>query len=130
MSSLQVDFERAAPAGAALEPADEYVEFWYEGAIARGLFCCVACGRRLVSAHQLPSCPSCDGGLWEELASSPFGTADGHGPSPVLAEAWHEAEAGESTRFLRGIAFSLVVGPAIWLALAGLAFLVFELVRA
>ena len=38
MSSLQVDFERAAPAGAALEPADEYVEFWYTGAIARGLF--------------------------------------------------------------------------------------------
>jgi hypothetical protein len=32
MSSLQ-DFERAAPAGAALEPADEYVEFWHTGAI-------------------------------------------------------------------------------------------------
>jgi hypothetical protein len=127
MSSLQVDFERAAPAGAALEPAGEYVEFWYAGAIARGLFCCVACGRRLVSAHQLPSCPSCDGGFWEELSSSPFGTADA--PEPARAEVWHEADASESTNLLRGIAFSLIVGPAIWLGLAGFAFLVFELVR-
>jgi len=128
MSSIQVDFERAAPAGAALDPADEYVEFWYEGAIARGLFCCVACGRRLVAAHRLPSCPSCDGGIWEELSSSPFGSAEA--PEPALAEVWREEDASESTNLLRGIAFSLVVGPAIWLSLAGIAFLVFELVRA
>jgi len=127
MSSVQVDFERAAPVGAALEPADECVEFWHAGAIARGLFCCVDCGRRLVSAHRLPSCPSCNGGVWEELSSSPFGRADA--PGPALVEVWHEEDASESTNLLRGIAFSLIVGPAIWLALGGFAFLVFELVR-
>jgi hypothetical protein len=125
VSSIQLDFERAAPTGAALEPLDECVEFWPTGAIARGLFCCVTCGRRLVSAHQLPSCPSCDGGLWEELSSSPFGRADA--THPGLVEVWEHATDGSA--LLRGIAFALVVGPAIWLALAAFAFLVFELVR-
>ena len=46
---------------------------------------------------------------------------------PALAEAWHDEDA--STSLLRGIAFSLIVGPAIWLALAAFAFVVFELVR-
>jgi hypothetical protein len=51
-------------------------------------------------------------------------------PEPALAEVWHEEDASDSTKLLRGIAFSLVVGPAIWLVLVGFAFLVFELVRA
>jgi hypothetical protein len=127
MSSIQVDFERAAPAGAALGPDDEYVEFSQAGATARGLFCCVACGRRLVSAHTLPSCPSCDGRLWEQYFTSPFGSADAPPPGP--AEVWREADANDNAGLLRGIAFSLIVGPAIWLALAAFAFLIFELVR-
>jgi hypothetical protein len=119
--SSRVDYERAAPAGAALGPDDEYIEFWQAGAIARGLFCCVACGRRLVSAHVLPPCPTCDGGLWEELTTSPFATA--------AYEHWTHQDLEETGRFLRGAVVALVVGPAIWLALGGLAFLVFELLR-
>ena len=126
MSSLRVDYERAAPVGAALGRADEYIEFWQTGAVARGLFCCVACGRRLVSARVLPSCPTCEGRLWEELATSPFAT----GPSLAAYEEWNHEDMEESHRFLQGLTFALVVGPAIWLALGGFAFLVFELVHA
>ena len=125
MSSLRVDYERAAPSGAALGPADEYVEFWQAGAVARGLFCCVACGWRLVSAHVLPSCPSCDGRLWEELATSPFAT----GANVAAYEDWAREDLEETGRFLRGAVYALVVGPAIWLALGGLAFVVFELLQ-
>jgi hypothetical protein len=95
MSSLQVDYERAAPAGAALGPADEFVEFWQAGAVARVLFCCVGCGRRLVSAY----------------------------------EEWSRDDLNGGGRFIRGVAYALVVGPAIWLGLASLAFLFFALVH-
>ncbi|MGZ4310159.1 MAG: hypothetical protein ACXVRG_12580 [Gaiellaceae bacterium] len=126
MSSLRVDYERAAPVGAALGSADEFVAFWQAGAVAGGQFCCVACGRRLVSARVLPPCPTCDGRLCEKLATSPFGTVGGSNVAAYEALSRDEPDRG---RFLRGLGVALVVGPAIWLALAGIAFAAFELLR-
>jgi hypothetical protein len=128
MSTLRVDYERAAPPGAALDPGDDFVEFWHAGAAVRGLFSCVACGRSVVSARVLPPCPSCDGRLWEDAGTSPFGNATE--ANVTVFEDWSPADAEDRARLLRGVALALVVGPACWLMLAGLAFLFYALAQA
>ena len=100
------------------ERVDEYVEFWPAGAVATGLFCCSACGRQVVSSYQLPPCPSCGAGLWEELSSSPFGRSDAAIPTHLSAyEQWNEDEVDRSAAFVRGAYLALVAGAVLWLFL-------------
>src|SRR5439155_6867483 len=109
---------------------DEYVEFWPAGAIARGVFCCISCGRRVVSAYQLPPCPSCDGGLWEELSSSPFGRSDAAFASHLSpSEQWNEDDLDRTAAFVRSAFLALVVGAVLWLFLAASAYVLFEVMH-
>jgi hypothetical protein len=72
MSNLLTEIE-ALRTLAGADRVDEYVEFLSVGALATGVFSCVACGRTVVSLYQLPPCPSCGGTIWEDPATSPFG---------------------------------------------------------
>ena len=50
----------------------EYVEFWPAGAMAKGRFCCTACGNAIMVKTVLPRCMLCGEGLWERAESSPY----------------------------------------------------------
>ena len=99
--------------------ADEYVEFWSAGSTARGLFSCVGCGQTVRSAHQLPSCPNCEGVLWEKPFSSPF-TQSGTTLADRLSayEDWKGEDLDSTAGLVRGVSFALVIGPLFWLLLA------------
>jgi rubrerythrin len=55
---------RAAP--------DEYVEFVPAGEHAKGEFHCSDCGYGVTVHRDLPVCPTCGGGTWEQADWSPF----------------------------------------------------------
>jgi hypothetical protein len=52
--------------------ADEYVEFWPAGTLAKGQFSCTACGNRVTVHQVLPRCMVCGERLWERVDWSPF----------------------------------------------------------
>ena len=52
--------------------ADEYVEFWPAGTLAKGQFACAACGNRVTVHQVLPRCMVCGERLWERVDWSPF----------------------------------------------------------
>jgi hypothetical protein len=62
---------RVAEAGAEV---DEYVEFWPAGTLAKGQFCCAACGNQVTVHQVLPGCMVCGERLWERVDWSPFRT--------------------------------------------------------
>jgi hypothetical protein len=112
------------------ERVDEYVEFWPAGVAARGLFCCVACGRQVVSVQQLPPCPSCDGALWEELSSSPFGRSEpGFAMHLPTYEQWNDDELDRTAAFVRNAFLALVAGAVLWLFLGLSAYVLFEVMH-
>jgi hypothetical protein len=112
------------------ERLDEYVEFWPAGALARGLFSCVACGRQVVSAYQLPPCPTCDGALWEELSSSPFGRSEAGFATNLFAyEQWNEDEVDRTAGFAQGAYLALVAGAVLWLFLGLSAYALLEVMH-
>ena len=99
--------------------ADEYVKFWSAGSTARGLFSCVTCGQTVVSDHQLPPCPSCQGGLWEKPYSSPFSQTGTTLATRLSAyEDWNADDLDSSAGLVRGVSLALLIGPLFWLLLA------------
>jgi hypothetical protein len=91
----------------------EFVRFWHAETRAEGLFCCVACGRRVVSVDRLPPCSGCDGRLWEGPESSPFAY-----PDPDIAyERWHEHDLDSAARTVRGLRLAVGLGAATWVLL-------------
>jgi rubredoxin len=60
----QAGFPRSAP--------DEYVQFWSTGSRAKGEFNCSECGYGVTIHRELPRCPMCGGGAWEQVDWSPF----------------------------------------------------------
>ena len=65
-----VDEERAS-----LVSDTEYVEFLTAGMHATGQFHCSDCGYGVTIHSELPRCPMCGGGSWEEAAWSPLSRA-------------------------------------------------------
>lgn len=117
-------------------PADEYVEFWRAGALARGVFSCVACGRSVDSVHQLPPCPSCGAQFWEESSTSPFGGSGsfGDGGPPLAAyadayERWREEDLARAAGVTRSVCLALIVGTASWLSIACLGYGILEAIH-
>ena len=111
------------------ERVDEYVEFWPAGVAARGLFCCVACGRQVVSVQQLPPCPSCDGALWEELSSSPFGRSEPLDTHLPASGQWDEEEVDRTAAFVRNAFLALMAGAVLWLFLGLSAYALLEVMH-
>ena len=56
--------------------ADECVEFWPAGVLAKGQFSCTACGNRVTVHQVLPRCTVCGERLWERAEWSPFARSD------------------------------------------------------
>ncbi|HEX6680901.1 MAG TPA: hypothetical protein VF063_09670 [Gaiellaceae bacterium] len=54
---------------------EEFVEFARTGERAMGAFECVGCGYGAVVREELPSCPMCQGTLWERTEWAPFASA-------------------------------------------------------
>ena len=54
---------------------DEFIEFVRAGERVVGSFQCAACGHGAVVRAELPSCPMCQGTLWERSTWTPFATA-------------------------------------------------------
>jgi rubrerythrin len=54
------------------EETTDYVEFWAAGQRAKGEFHCAQCGYGVTVYTQLPTCPMCASGSWEQTAWSPF----------------------------------------------------------
>ena len=101
--------KRTSSATAAGAWTDEFIRFWRAEARAEGLFCCGACGRRVVSVDRLPPCPGCDGRLWEEPESSPFAY-----PDPDAAhQRWHEHDLDSAARTVRGLRLAIGLGAAM-----------------
>jgi hypothetical protein len=50
---------------------DQYVALFAAGTPATGEFHCSECGYGVAIHAELPRCPMCGGGSWEELVSSP-----------------------------------------------------------
>jgi len=98
-------------AGARSEP--DYVRFWPTGAEVIGTFCCTACGRAVCSVRQLPDCPTCGGSLWEDAATSPFGSEIAQ--RELVDEAWFHEEVRSVAGLTRGMALVLVLVPLSWL---------------
>ena len=112
------------------ERADEFIEFLRAGALARGLYCCVACGRRVVTAYQLPPCPSCGGQVWEELSSSPFGRSGAAFATGLSAyERWNEEDLDRTAAFVRGAFAAVIAGAVLWAFLGISAFILFEVMH-
>jgi rubrerythrin len=51
---------------------DEYVEFLVTGEHVKGEFHCSDCGYGVTVHRELPRCPMCGGGAWEQAEWSPF----------------------------------------------------------
>ena len=51
---------------------DEYVEFLSMGQQVKGEFHCSECGYGVTVHRELPRCPMCGGGSWEQSDWSPF----------------------------------------------------------
>jgi hypothetical protein len=94
-------------------PEPDEVRFWRTGAQVIGTFCCAACGRALCSVRQLPDCPTCGGSLWEDAATSPFGSEIAQ--RELVEEAWFHEEARSLAGLTRGMALVLVLVPLSWL---------------
>jgi hypothetical protein len=97
--------------GARPEPDD--VRFWRTGAQVIGTFCCTACGRAVYSVRQLPDCPACGGSLWEDAASSPFGSRVAQ--RELAEDAWFHEDVRSVAGLTRGMALVLVLVPLSWL---------------
>jgi len=104
---------------------DEFVDFWPTGATVQGVYACVACGRQVFSAYQLPPCPSCDGRLWEDPGSSPFATAP-FATHLSAYEKWNADEVDRTAHLVRGAFAAMAVGAFIWLFLGLSAYMIFE----
>jgi rubrerythrin len=52
--------------------AEDYVEFWKTGQPVKGEFHCSECGYGVTVHKELPLCPMCGGGAWEQTPWSPF----------------------------------------------------------
>jgi hypothetical protein len=98
-------------AGARPEP--DYVPFWRMGAQVTGTFCCAACGRAVRSVRQLPDCPTCGGTIWEDAASSPFGSEAAQ--RELVEDPWFHEEVRSVAGLTRGVALTLVLVPLSWL---------------
>jgi hypothetical protein len=101
-------------------PADDFVEFWRAGARAQGSFRCAECGFGLTTVQRLPRCVSCDGRYWERAGTSPF--------ELELADSTLR-EDPEVARVFRGAYYGIVLGLALWLGVAGVAFGLFRLIH-
>jgi hypothetical protein len=109
-------------------PEEDYVEFWRAGAVARGVFCCIECGRTVTSVHRLPLCPGCFGQLWEEASTSPFGGGE-HSSTPASRyDAWREEDRDGAARVVSSAFLALAAGPLLWLATAAWALVLFRLI--
>src|SRR5712691_132343 len=53
----------------------DYVAFVAAGAHVKGEFHCSECGYGVTVYRELPVCPMCGNGTWEQSAWSPFGFA-------------------------------------------------------
>jgi hypothetical protein len=60
---------------ATLVPDPDYVEFLVAGTQVTGQFHCAECGYGITIHSELPQCPMCGGGSWEEAAWSPLSRA-------------------------------------------------------
>jgi rubredoxin len=60
----EVGLPRATP--------DEFVEFFVTGAQAKGEYHCSGCGYGVTVHSELPRCPMCGGGTWEQTPWAPF----------------------------------------------------------
>ena len=69
------DVEESQLRASSATAADEYVEFWPAGALAKGQFFCTACGNRVTVHQVLPRCTVCGERLWERAEWSPFAAA-------------------------------------------------------
>jgi rubrerythrin len=49
----------------------DFVEFWSMGTAAKGEFHCSECGYGVTVCRELPRCPMCGGGAWEQSEWSP-----------------------------------------------------------
>jgi hypothetical protein len=105
---------------------DEFVDFWPTGTTLQGVFACVACGRQVFSAYQLPPCPSCDGRLWEDPESSPFATAP-FATHLSAYEGWNADEIDRTANFVRGAFAAMLAGAVIWLFLGVSAYVLFAI---
>jgi hypothetical protein len=103
---------------------DEFVDFWPAGTTVQGVFACVACGRQVFSAYQLPPCPSCDGRLWEDPESSPFATAP-FATHLSAYEQWNADEINRTANFVRGAFAAMLAGAVLWLFLGVSAYVLF-----
>jgi len=70
------DVEESQLRASSATAADEYVEFYPAGALAKGQFSCTACGNRVTVHQVLPRCTACGEGLWERAEWSPFARSD------------------------------------------------------
>jgi rubredoxin len=66
--------------GASRSSADEYVQFWTTGSPAKGAYHCSECGYGVTVHRELPRCPMCGGGSWEQAPWAPFTRVGVHTP--------------------------------------------------
>ena len=60
------------------EVAAEYVEFVSAGTHVKGEFQCSECGYGVTIYRELPVCPMCGNGSWEQSTWSPFTRSAAH----------------------------------------------------
>ena len=54
---------------------EEYVPFYVAGSPAKGEYHCAECGYGVTVYRELPVCPMCSCGSWEQSGWSPFSRA-------------------------------------------------------